>query len=52
LECGLVEGFKWSLREIDETDMDSLLSFVFYWPVYKKGSGKKREVFVDEVDWL
>jgi hypothetical protein len=47
-----VEIFRWSLRDLDETDSDSLLSFVFYWPIYKDGVGKGREVFCDEVDFL
>jgi len=51
----LVEMFHWSLREIDGTDIESLLPFVFHFPHWKKngaaGSGTK-QLFADQVDWL
>lgn len=58
LECQLVELFHWSLYQIDETDIESLLPFVFYYPQWrarateKKTGEKKKEVFADQVNWL
>ncbi|MBP8030082.1 MAG: hypothetical protein KAY78_02835 [Pseudomonadales bacterium] len=53
-----MELFHWSLYQIDETDIESLLPFVFYYPQWraktseKKTSEKKKEVFADQVNWL
>jgi len=50
----LVEMFHWSLREIDGTDIESLMPFVFHFPHWKNhspGTGT-RKLFADEVDWL
>lgn len=48
-----MERFGWSLRDIDETDIESLLPFVF------RVTGKNREkpagpgrVYADQVSWL
>jgi len=51
----MVQAFGWSLRDIDETDVESLLPFVAR--VGKKkvigaGDGKKEEAYCDQVDWL
>ena len=55
LKCSLVELFHWSLREIDLTDIESLIPFVFHYPRWKEGrfhsNGAKR-VYADQVDWL
>ena len=55
----MVERFGWSLREIDETDMESLLSFLMFYPEWKTskdgkqpGLGKASPDFCDEVEWL
>jgi len=46
--------FHWSLREIDETDIESLIPFVFRYPKWrdehKKGKGKRK--YADQVSWL
>jgi len=50
-----VELFHWSLREIDQTDIESLIPFVFRYPQWKEarfgGNGHKR-AYADQVDWL
>lgn len=52
----IIELFHWSLKDIDETDMESLLQFVTYYPRWKDkqpASGKKeKEVFADQVNWM
>jgi hypothetical protein len=51
-----VEAFHWSLHEIDVTDIESLIPFVFHYPQWKSrkipAAGGEREVYADEVDWL
>jgi len=48
--------FHWSLREIDLTDIESLIPFVFHYPQWKDARGAKRRgngrVYADQVDWL
>lgn len=54
LEIALVERFGWSLRDIDDTDVESLIPFVLRL-TGKKGStstGKSAQVYCDQVDWL
>jgi hypothetical protein len=47
--------FHWSLHEIDQTDIESLIPFVFHYPHWKetrfRGNGRKR-VYADQIDWL
>ena len=50
MEHAIVQRWSWSLRELDETDIESLLPFVFYKPG-ETGSSVK-ESYCDEVDWL
>jgi hypothetical protein len=51
-----VELFHWSLHDIDHTDIESLIPFVFHYPQWKEqrfhGNGNpRRTLFADEVDW-
>jgi hypothetical protein len=51
VERALVERYGWSLYDIDRTDMESLIPFVFH---SVSGSQKKKtvETCCDQVDWL
>ena len=51
MEIALVKSFHWSLRDIDETDIESLLPFIFRMNA-EAGSGEPKEVYCDEVSWL
>lgn len=53
LEISLVKTFGWSLFEIDNTDIESLLPFIRRL-VRTKGEVKKPErmMYADECDWL
>jgi hypothetical protein len=51
LEISLVKAFSWSLRDIDLTDIESLLPFVFRLTGAANGPGSGR-VYADQVDWL
>jgi hypothetical protein len=44
----------WSLVDIDETDIESLIPFMFRYPQWKLEQKKpaRQEVFADEADWL
>jgi len=46
--------FHWSLREIDETDIESLIPFVFRYPKWKEENkkGKPKQKYADQVNWL
>ena len=48
MEVSLVKAFGWSLHDIDETDIESLLPFVFH----LTGAGMGSQVYCDQVDWL
>jgi hypothetical protein len=50
LEIALVKQFGWSLRDIDETDFESLLSFVFQLSGQKDTGSQTK--FCDQVDFL
>lgn len=50
LEIALVRAFGWSLRDIDETFIDSLLPFVRR--LTQETENEQRLAFADEVDWL
>jgi hypothetical protein len=54
LEIALVERFDWSLRDIDETNVESLLPFIFRLNYKDRKGGKtgKRTVAADQVSWL
>lgn len=49
-----MELFHWSLREIDETDIESLIPFIFEYPKWKRNgaAGKRKILFADEADFL
>lgn len=53
LEVAMVRAFGWSLRDIDETDIGSLIPFIgrLTKTVNEKGSGSRR-MYADEVGWL
>jgi hypothetical protein len=52
MECSVVEMFHWPICQIDETDIESLIPFVFRYPIWKKESRKPREkaVYADQID--
>jgi len=50
LEIALVRAFGWSLKDIDETFIDSLLPFVRR--LTQETENEQRLAFADEVDWL
>ncbi len=54
LECSIVKSFGWSLVAIDETDIESLIPFVFHYPRWEKKSKDptRRQAFADQVNWL
>jgi hypothetical protein len=50
-----VELFHWSLNDIDETDIESLIPFLFYYPHWKeKNTGKRpaKIIYADQANWL
>jgi hypothetical protein len=49
-----VELFHWPLSQIDATDMESLILFVFRYPKWKAGHGGSgaRKVYADQADFL
>ena len=54
VEVLLVEHFHWTLSEIDETDIERIFEFVFYF-MYRKRTAdpaRAREVYADEATWL
>lgn len=55
LECALVDSTGWSLVDIDATDIDSLIPFMFRYPSWKGESKTKqtrRKLYADEASWL
>jgi len=57
LEIALVKAFGWSLRDIDETAVESLLPFIKRLTADPAGDRRGtsppiKTVFVDQVDWL
>jgi hypothetical protein len=51
-EHNVVKRWGWSLREIDETDMESLIPFVFYQQKAGKARLPVKRMFCDQVGWL
>ena len=51
-----MDTFHWSLHEIDDTDIESLIPFAFHYPRWKgrdKSQPKRaRELYADEMNWL
>jgi len=52
MEISLVRAFGWSLHEIDETAIESLLPFIGRLSNTGSGKSNPKQVFCDEVDWL
>ena len=58
MKCSLVDSFKWSLDQIDRTDIESLIPFIFRFPSWKEENEKMRKrspkrekaAFADELD--
>ena len=55
MECLIVDVHHWSLRDIDETDMESLIRFFFQYPRWKgKQATNKglptRKVYADQAE--
>ncbi len=48
MEISLVKALGWSLRDIDETDIESLIPFVFR----LTGTSEGGRAYCDQVDWL
>jgi hypothetical protein len=50
-----VEMFHWTVRDIDETDIESLIPFIFYYPQWKEkkktsAQPKEKQAYADEID--
>lgn len=55
LEIAMVKAFGWSLRDVDETDIESLLPFMYRMTASSPEMGGKaggRMVYADEANWL
>ncbi|MEP7137848.1 MAG: hypothetical protein ABI904_23215 [Chloroflexota bacterium] len=57
MKCVLVDGFQWSLHDIDRTDIESLIPFVFHFPRFKQarkdGNPTKPQIkYADEITWM
>jgi len=56
LECSLVAATGWALRDIDDTDIESLIPFIFRYPQWKLEQSDphkaQRALYADDVDWL
>ena len=47
--------FHWSLHDIDETDIESLIPFFMEFPRWKaqqKAGGGRQEIYADDATWL
>jgi len=51
MEISLVKAFGWSLRDIDETDIESLLPFVNLFAGMDDHPMAKKKVYCDQVNW-
>jgi hypothetical protein len=49
IERVLIEKLHWSLYEMDRTDIESLIPFVFYLAGSKS---EQKPKYADQVDWL
>ena len=50
LEISLVKAFGWSLHDIDETEIESLLPFLAR--IATANQPKEKVVYADQVSWL
>lgn len=52
----MVDTFGWNLADLDRTDIESLLPFLFHCPEWKRrqksGAVKGQQIFADQVNWL
>ncbi len=46
-----MKAFGWSIREMDESNAENVLLFV-YRLTSAKGASKKKKVFADQAGWL
>jgi hemerythrin-like domain-containing protein len=49
LEIIFIKNFNWSLRDIDETDVESMIDFINRFG--NQGAPKVRKVFCDQIDF-
>jgi hypothetical protein len=52
LEISLANIYNWSLKDIDETDIETLMPFVARFVGNNEKKEVKNKVFVDQVNWL
>lgn len=53
MEISLVKAFGWSLKDIDETDIESLFAFMTrFTESNRETRSPKRKVYADQVTWL
>jgi len=52
IEIQLVKAFNWSLKDIDDTDIESLIPFIMHFAGVKGEPVSKQRVHCDEVSWL
>jgi hypothetical protein len=53
MEITLLNKFSWSLKDLDDTDCESLLRFVMYYLSGGAQESQKRKIlFCDQVDFL
>ncbi len=54
LECQLVQLFGWSLRDLDETDIESLIPFFRHYARWRQrgGAGGRQRVYADQAGFL
>jgi hypothetical protein len=54
IEQALVERYHWSLFDLDQTDIESLIPFVMHVARNSKGERRQKlqQQFCDQVSWL
>jgi hypothetical protein len=52
LEISLIKAWNWSLYEIDRTDIESLLPFIFRMSETGGEQAPTRMAYCDQVGWL
>ena len=52
VEITLAETFHWSLYEIDQTDIHSLIPFFFRYARQKRRGAQAKQTYCDQVSWL
>lgn len=52
MEVSLTSAFVWSLRELDDTYIESLLPFIAYFAGTAGEAAKTVRVYADQVNWL